>query len=352
MRARDWGMIGANVAAGRSVSEGVTRDAVGETDTVAFGARGAEAALDPDCAVIAEGGGQRGIYTAGVLDAFLEAGFDPFGQALGVSAGAQNLLAFCLRRHGYARRAIAELTASEDFYVPYRWLGAKGVIDLDGYFAHTLEHPDYLLPYADLPRLVGRRRITFVATERDSLEPRYLEPGPADALACMKASSAVPLLYRSGVRVGDEVLIDGGVADPIPALRAFEAGARRVLVVRTTAASAELSSWSLRLARFRRVGALPASVERLLARHERAHAEALCALEHPPEGVEVVQLVPSRPLLSRVFGSRSEALAHDYETGLADGARAARRLAPWTRGEPAIPPVAARPDEGQRPAPA
>ena len=318
--------------AGRGEAASVDATPVGATPV---GASVPGTAFDPDCAIIAEGGGQRGIYTAGVLDAFLDARFDPFGQALGVSAGAQNLLAFCLRRRGYARRAIAELTAAEDFYVPYRWVGARSVIDLDGYFEHTRSHPDYALPYADLPRLFGGRRLTFVATERDTLEPRYLEPGAEDALECMKASSAVPLLYRSGVRLGDEVLIDGGVADPIPARRALEAGARRVLVVRTTDVSAELSSWSLRLARFRRVGALPAAVERLLARHERAHAEALLALGSPPEGVEVVQLVPSRALQSRVFGSRSEALAHDYATGLADGARAARELAPWARGEPA-----------------
>ena len=298
---------------------------------------GIETVFDPDCAVIAEGGGQRGIYTAGVLDAFLERGFDPFGRALGVSAGAQNLLAFCLREHGYARRAIAELTAAEDFYVPYRWFGARSVVDLDGYFEHTLTHPDYVLPYAELARFAGGRRITFVATARDSLEPRYLEPGPDDALACMKASSAVPLLYRAGVRLGGEVLIDGGVSDPIPVLRAFDDGARRVLVVRTTTVSAEVSTWSLRLARFRRVGALPANVERLLERHERAHAEAIRALAAPPDGVELVQLVPSRPLQSRVFGSRSEALAHDYETGLEDGARTAEALGPWMRGRRAEP---------------
>ena len=292
--------------------------------------------FDPDCAIIAEGGGQRGIYTAGVLDAFLERGFDPFGHALGVSAGAQNLLAFCLRRRGYARRAIAELTAERSFYVPYRWFGAKGVIDLDGYFEHTLTHPDYALPYAELARFVGGRRITFVATARDALEPRYLEPGPDDALDCMKASSAVPLLYRAGVRLGGEVLIDGGVADPIPVARALMTGARRLLVVRTTAGSAELS-WSARLARFRRVGALPASIERMLACHERAHAEAVLTLASPPGGVELVQLAPSRPLESRVFGSRSEALAHDYAVGLADGARAAGELGPWMRGRRAEP---------------
>ncbi len=287
---------------------------------------------DPDCAIVAEGGGQRGIYTAGVLDAFLEAGFDPFGEAYGVSAGAQNLLAFCLRRHGYARRAIEHLTAEPDFYVPYRWFGAKSVIDLDGYFERTVADPDYVIPYAELPRYVGGRRITFVATCRETLEPRYLEPGTDDALACMKASSAVPLLYRPGVPLGGDTLIDGGVSDPIPVRRALARGARRVLVVRTTFAGAESSVWSARLERFRRVGALPATVERLLACHERAHADALAVLGDPPAGVELVQLAPSAPLRSRVFGSRSDALAHDYALGLADGALAARSLTSWSNG--------------------
>ncbi|WP_208723428.1 patatin-like phospholipase family protein, partial [Pseudoalteromonas peptidolytica] len=42
-------------------------------------------------AIIAEGGGQKGIFTAGVLDAFLEKKFTPFDLKVGVSAGAQNL---------------------------------------------------------------------------------------------------------------------------------------------------------------------------------------------------------------------------------------------------------------------
>ena len=38
-------------------------------------------------ALIAEGGGQRGIFTAGVLDAWLEREFDTFDLFIGTSAG-------------------------------------------------------------------------------------------------------------------------------------------------------------------------------------------------------------------------------------------------------------------------
>lgn len=48
----------------------------------------------PQVALIAEGGGQRGIFTAGVLDAWLDGGFDPFDLFIGTSAGSQNLSSF------------------------------------------------------------------------------------------------------------------------------------------------------------------------------------------------------------------------------------------------------------------
>lgn len=43
-------------------------------------------------ALVAEGGGQRGIFTAGILDAWLENDFNPFQLLIGTSAGAQKLI--------------------------------------------------------------------------------------------------------------------------------------------------------------------------------------------------------------------------------------------------------------------
>lgn len=45
-------------------------------------------------ALVAEGGGQRGIFTAGILDAWLEHQFNPFKLLIGTSAGAQNLSSY------------------------------------------------------------------------------------------------------------------------------------------------------------------------------------------------------------------------------------------------------------------
>jgi predicted patatin/cPLA2 family phospholipase len=282
-------------------------------------------------AIVAEGGGQRGIYTAGVLDAFLQKSFNPFDTAYGVSAGAQNLLAYFLEQKGYAKRAIEELTAHPDFFVPYRWLGTRGIIDLDGYFDRTLSDPDYQLPYQRISSVQQQRRLLFVATDRETLEPVYLEPDQSTVVDYLKASSAIPFLYKSGVQVDGRVLVDGGVADPIPARRAYLQGARRLIVIRTSPSSDPDTSWRNRLEQMRRLKALPALVLDMLVRHESAMSDAFEFLSDPPADLQLIQVAPESALDSQVFGSRSEALLNDYVNGQIDGHRAALALVSWTK---------------------
>ena len=255
-------------------------------------------------AIIAEGGGQRGIYTAGVLDAFLHFGFNPFTMGIGVSAGAQNLFSYFLEQPGYARRAIEELTREPGFFVPYRWVGERGIIDLDGYFAHSLNDPDYLLPFQRITKVQTQRRLYFVATDLESLEPVYLEPDESNVVEYLKASSAVPFLYKAGVSFGDRTLLDGGIADPIPVKRAIDLGAKRMIVIRTTSQGAE-PGWRHRLEQFRKLRALPARMIRMLECHERAEHEAESLIENHDKDIELVMIKPEIPLKSQVLGSRS-----------------------------------------------
>jgi predicted patatin/cPLA2 family phospholipase len=90
-------------------------------------------------ALIAEGGGQRGIFTAGVLDAWLECEFDPFDLFIGTSAGSQNLTSFLSGQKGYAKRFISELSRRKRFYQLGRGLVGGNIVDLDWYFDKTIK---------------------------------------------------------------------------------------------------------------------------------------------------------------------------------------------------------------------
>ncbi len=280
-------------------------------------------------AVVAEGGGQRGIFTAGVLDAFLDEQINPFQLGLGVSAGAQNLLSYFLGEKGYARRAIAELTAAPGFFVPYRWLGSRGVIDLDNYFKETVENPEYRLPYKRISSVQRSRKLLFVATNGVSLKPVYLEPDKHTVLDHLKASSAVPLLYKSRVVVNQQHVVDGGVADPLPVQKAIAMGARQIVVIRTASADAQQSSWRQRVDDLPIRRALPSKWLAMLEVHDQSYQAALDLMRNPPAGVSIMSIAPKDALRSHAFGSSSVAIIEDYEIGLQEGRRAARRLQTW-----------------------
>ena len=82
-------------------------------------------------ALVCEGGGQRGIFTAGVLDEFMRAQFNPFDLYFGTSAGAQNLSAYVCNQPGYARKVIMRYTTSKEFFNPVRFVRGGNLIDLD-----------------------------------------------------------------------------------------------------------------------------------------------------------------------------------------------------------------------------
>lgn len=280
----------------------------------------------PKVAIVAEGGGQRGIYTAGVLDSFLDRKFNPFQIGLGVSAGAQNLLTYFMGERGYAKRAISELTAAPGFFVPYRWLGARGVIDLDHYFDQTILDPEYRLPYQHISQVQKNRQLIFVATNRQTLAPAYLEPDKHTVIDYLKASSAVPFLYRAPVTVRQQQLVDGGVADPLPVLKAIEMGARQIVVIRTVGLETEQSSWRQRIDALPMRRALPKLLLHMLETHEDAYTQAINAIKSPPAGVNIISIAPKQPLHSLAFGSSSEAMVRDYAVGCSDGLDAIERV--------------------------
>ena len=288
-----------------------------------------DAAVCRGSAIVAEGGGQRGIYTAGVLDAFLGAGFNPFELAIGASAGAQNLSSYFVSLPGYAKRAIAELSVTPSFMVPYRWVGKRGVLDLDMYFSRVQEDPEYRFPSDEVDRLAGRRRLVIVATSRSNLTAAYLEPDSSSLLTHMKASSAIPFLYKGGVPVGDEIMVDGGVADPLPVRKAYELGARRILLIRTVPAGDINSSWRQRLKALGLHRAMPSLMSDMLERHERAYEEAAQFIGDPPTDLELIQIAPESALQSQVVGSRSDALMSDYEYGRRSGENMLAHLHEW-----------------------
>jgi len=254
----------------------------------------------------------RGVFSAGVLDVFLEQRFRPFDLALGVSVGASNVLSFLAGQHGRARRCFLNHMSRPEFLDPWRLVRGGHWMDLD-WLWDAIERDD---PLDRAAVAAGGVDFALVATSARTGSPRYLTPEPDSMLDALKASCALPVLYRRTIRIGDEDFVDGGISDPIPVREAYARGARTLVVLRSRATgfvkrggiANELGAWVLRghppLARACRTAA-------------RAYADAAAFLASPPGDCRVIEVAPSRPLATTRTGRDRDALERDYALGRA-----------------------------------
>jgi predicted patatin/cPLA2 family phospholipase len=267
-------------------------------------------------AIVVEGGAMRGIFSVGVLDVLLERGFEPFDLAIGVSAGACNLASHVARQEGRNRRCYFDLMARREFIDLRRALRGGSIVDLD-WLWERLAATEPLDAAAIAARAVHpekRVELVVVATSLASGDPVYLRPG-ADVLSdALKASCALPGLYRRDVAVAGEALVDGGVSDPIPAEEAYRLGARRILVVRSRpAAFVKTNGWSARLTPliWRSRPVLARAMLRTAERYQRAVA----FLQRPPADCRIVEVAPASPLATGRMTQDRAALEQDYALG-------------------------------------
>lgn len=183
-------------------------------------------------ALVCEGGGQRGIFTAGVLDEFMRAGFNPFDLMLGTSAGAQNLSAYMCNQQGYARKVITRYTTSRQFFDPMRFVRGGNLIDLDWLVEATSQQMPLAMNYAEAQFALGKE-LWLCACRGDDYSASYFSPTPQTWLDLIRASSAIPGFYRSGVLLDGVSYLDGGVSDAIPVQEAARRGAQTIVVIRT-----------------------------------------------------------------------------------------------------------------------
>jgi predicted patatin/cPLA2 family phospholipase len=266
----------------------------------------------------------RGVFAAGVLDAFATRGFAPFDLAIGTSAGAAALASHLAGQVGRNWRCLSGLMRRAEFVHPLRgaWRALRRGhwMDLDWLFA-ACERQDPL----DV-RALACCGVEFLvaATSADTGEPVYLAPDAGDTSAVLKASSAVPLLYRGPVEVRGHRLVDGGVAAAIPVGEAYRRGARRIVVVRSRASGiAELRPGVEHCVGALALRAYPA-LARAIWRSPAQYRASLEFIADPPSDCAVLEVAPPRPLATGRTSRALAALERDYVLGLECGDAAAR----------------------------
>ncbi|MFG1173853.1 patatin family protein [Erwiniaceae bacterium CAU 1747] len=279
-------------------------------------------------ALVCEGGGQRGIFTAGVLDEFQRAHYNPFDILLGTSAGAQNLSAYVCGQPGYARRVITRYTTSNQFFNPLRFVRGGNMIDLDWLVDITRKEFPLALDAGEKLFRSGRE-FYMCACRSDDYSANYFSPDADSWHDIIKASSAIPGLYRNGVDLSGVSYLDGGISDAIPVREAARLGADTIVVIRTVPSQMTYTpQWVKRIERWLSDSALQPLVN-ILQLHEGSYHQIQSFIEAPPGQLNIIEIYPPRALASNALGSRIVSLNQDYHLGRRCGRYFLATLGQW-----------------------
>lgn len=262
--------------------------------------------------LILEGGGMRGVFTCGVLDCLMDRGIR-FPYTIGVSAGACNGLSYMSSQRGRARYSNIDLLEKYR-YISFKHLIFKGnIMDFELLFD---DFPNRIIPY-DYPALAAcEERFEMVTTSCRTGRACYFEEknDPDRIIDIVKASSSLPFVSPISY-VDGEPMLDGGIADSIPLLRARELGFDNNLVVLTRNKGYRKSEGAIHLPPFV-YGRYPQLREAIRRRNE-LYNEQLALVERLEDEGTLTVLRPERPIEVGRIERDTRKLAALYDEGYA-----------------------------------
>ena len=272
-------------------------------------------------ALVVEGGGMRGIYTAGILESFMEKDFDPFDLYIGVSAGTCNISSFLARQFERNYRTYVGLMSQREFIDPWRFLRGGHMYDIDWLWDENQRTNaiDFEKAYNYLSE--NKRAFHVVLTSLDTGKASYFQPETTTWMDSLKASSAFPIFYRGGCSLSNKTYIDGGLSDPIPVQHAINSGASTIVVLRTREKGYLKKKGIKNYVGSKMFKNYP-PIAKLIKSHADRYNQSIELIRRPPKNIHIIEIAPDSSLrLSTSTRIRKKLdLAHDR--GKSDGARA------------------------------
>lgn len=182
-----------------------------------------------DTALVLEGGGMRGMFSAGVFEAFMLKGL-VFPYITAVSAGACNILSYMSNQPLRTRRIIENYVTDKRYFSLKNWMEKGSIFGFDFIFEDL---PKTLLPF-DFETYYNYPGILQVGTTdcRSGQSIWFGKEAIGHSFLPVRASASLPFLAPI-VHIGSRDLLDGALVAPIPYEKAQEAGYKKFIIVLT-----------------------------------------------------------------------------------------------------------------------
>ena len=180
--------------------------------------------------LVLEGGAMRGLYTAGVLDVFLDNKDIKIDTIIGVSAGALFGVNYKSRQKGRTLRYNLKY-ANDERYMGFKSLVKTGDI-VNKEFCYD-ELPNKLDIFDNETYKKSPEEFYAVVTNLDTGKPEYIKIEDAQKdIEYLRASGSMPYVSKI-VQIDGKKYLDGGTSDSIPVDEMMKMGVDKVIVVLT-----------------------------------------------------------------------------------------------------------------------
>lgn len=279
--------------------------------------------------LVLEGGGMRGMYTAGILDVFMEHGLC-FDGVIGVSAGAIHGCSMLSGQNGRSIRYYKKYCTDPRFMSVKSLIKTGNIVGVD-FCYHEL--PDKLDPYDHDAFVKNTERTEFyvTCTDLDSGKAEYVHiTDMRSQIDYLRASATLPYVSKTVILDGKRYL-DGGCSDSIPVEAFMRMGFERNVIIRTRPTNHVRTSEHGLLAKlmYRKY---PNFIAALLSHHERYNATCARIAELEREGSAYV-IAPDADLNIGRLENDPENIQRVYDLGRADGEKHLGALMGWIKGE-------------------
>ncbi len=266
--------------------------------------------IDRNTGLVLEGGGMRGVFTSGVLDAFMKHELY-FHYVVAVSAGACNGMSYISRQPRRAR------LSNIDFLPKYNYIGLRHLVTQGCIFDQKLLYdrfPNELIPFDYDEFFRHSAGFEMVATNCQTGRAEYLsDTGDRQrAIDIVRASSSLPYVSKI-VWVDGKPMLDGGIVDSIPIRHAQEKGHAFNVVVTTRNYGYRESGHDRKTPRFiyRHYPRLRVA----LSHRIEAYNEQLQLVEDLERAGDIVVIRPQRPMEVSRMEKDTRKLERLYEEG-------------------------------------
>jgi predicted patatin/cPLA2 family phospholipase len=278
-----------------------------------------------NCGLVLEGGGMKGLYTAGVLEYFLEKDLF-FSYVIGVSAGACMGASYVSKQMGRNKKVNVGLVNDPRYLSLRNLIFKREMFGMDFLFD---EVPNHIVPFDFETFEMTKQKFLIGTMDCYTGEAIYFnkQQRKEDILKIIRASSSIPFIARP-VEYDGRLLLDGGLVDPIPIEKAKKDGNQKNIVIMTKPTNERLNAsraTSILKRFYRKFPAVADSFEKRLVTYN----DTLSFIESEQEEKKVFLIQPSIDLSISGFERNQKRLLELYELGYHDAKMQFGRLKKW-----------------------